>query len=48
MYRIHHNGQLSIEKFHVPFGGMLDSDNRLVLFSSLMPWETLEEAYAHQ
>ena len=26
MYRIHHNGQLSIEEFHVPFGGTLDSD----------------------
>ena len=48
MYRIHHNGQLSIEKFHVPFGGTLDSDNRWVLFSSLMPWEALEETYAPQ
>ena len=36
MYRLHHNGQLSIEEFHVPFGGTLDSDNRWVLFSSLM------------
>jgi hypothetical protein len=48
MYRIHHNGQLSIEEFHVPFGGTLDSDNRWVLFSSLMPWEALEETYAPQ
>ena len=48
MYRKHHNGQLSIEEFHVPFGGTLDSDNRWVLFSSLMPWEALEETYAPQ
>jgi hypothetical protein len=46
MYRKHHNGQLSIEDFHVPFGGTLDSDNRWVIFSSLMPWEELEETYA--
>jgi IS5 family transposase len=48
MYRKHHNGQLSIEGFHVPFGGTLDPDNRWVLFSSLMPWEELEETYAPQ
>ena len=48
MYRKHHNGQLSIEDFHVPFGGTLDSDNRWVIFSSLMPWEELEETYAPQ
>jgi hypothetical protein len=32
----------------VPFGGTLDSDNRWVIFSSLMPWEELEETYAPQ
>jgi IS5 family transposase len=48
MYRKHHNGQLSIEEFHVPFGGTLDPENRWVLFSSLMPWEELEETYAPQ
>jgi len=41
MYRKHHNGQLAIENFHVPFGGTLDLENRWVLFSSLMPWEEL-------
>ena len=46
MYRQNHNGQLSIEQFHIPFGGTLDPDNRWVLFSSLMPWEELEETYA--
>ena len=48
MYRKHHNGQLPIADFHVPFGGTLDPDNRWVLFSSLMPWEELEETYAPQ
>lgn len=48
MNRKHHNGQLSIEDFHVPFGGTLDPDNRWVLFSSLMPWEELEKTYAPQ
>ena len=32
----------------MPFGGTLDSDNRWVFFSSLMPWEELEETYAPQ
>ena len=48
MYRKHHNGQISIEDFHVPFGGTLDPENRWVLFSALMPWEELEETYAPQ
>jgi IS5 family transposase len=48
MYRKHHNVQLSIEEFHVPFGGTLDPNNRWVLFSSLMPWEELEETYVPQ
>ena len=32
----------------MPFGGTLDSENRWVLFSALMPWEELEQAYAPQ
>ncbi len=32
----------------MPFGGTLDSDNRWVVFSTLMPWEELEETYAPQ
>jgi len=48
MYRKLHNGQLSIKDFYVPFDGTLDLDNRWVLFSSLMPWEELEETYAPQ
>jgi IS5 family transposase len=48
MCRKHHNGQLSIEEFHVPFGGTLDPDNRWVNFSALMPWVELEETYVTQ
>jgi IS5 family transposase len=48
MYRKYHNGQLSIEEFHVLFGGMLDPNNLWVVFCSLMPWEELEETYAPQ
>ena len=46
MYWKHHNGQLFIEDFHVPFGGTLGSDYRWVIFLSLMPWEEREETYA--
>jgi len=48
MYRKHHNGQLSIEEFHVPFGGTLDPENRWVLFATLMPSDEIEKAYAPQ
>jgi hypothetical protein len=48
LYRKQNNGQLSIADFHVPFGGTLVPDNRLVLFFSLMPWEELEDTYAPQ
>ncbi len=48
MYRKYHNGQLSIEEFHVPFGGTLDPENRWVIFSSLIPWEELDATYAPQ
>jgi hypothetical protein len=44
MYRKHHNGQISIEEFHVPFGGTLDPENRWVLFASLVPSDEIEEA----
>jgi hypothetical protein len=48
MYRKQHNGQLSIEEYNIPFGGTLDPDNRWVVFSSLMPWEELEDTYDRQ
>jgi IS5 family transposase len=46
MYRKHHNGQLSIQEFDLPFGGTLDTENRWVLFATLMPSNEIEEAYA--
>jgi transposase, IS5 family len=48
MYRILYNSKFSIKDFHAPVGGTLDADNRWVIFSSLMPWEELEETYAPQ
>jgi IS5 family transposase len=48
MYRKHHNGQLSIEEFHVLFGGTLAPDSRWVLFSLLIQWEGLDETDASQ
>jgi len=48
MYRKHHNGQLSIEEFHVPFCGTLDPDNRGGLFASLLPSDEIEEPFAPQ
>ena len=32
----------------MPYGVTLDPGNRWVLFSTLMPWEGLEETYAPQ
>ena len=43
MNRKLHNGRLSIKDFYVSFGVTLDLDCRWVIFSSLMPWEELEE-----
>ena len=48
MYRKLYNGKLTIEEFHVPFGGTLDPENRWVLFATLMPSDEIEEAYAPQ
>jgi hypothetical protein len=38
MYVFQHNGQLSIEEFHAPFGGKLDPNNRGVALASIIPW----------
>jgi hypothetical protein len=48
MYRKHYYGKLSIEKFHMPFGGTLDPANRWVLFAMLMPSDEIDEAYLPQ
>lgn len=46
MYIFQHNGQLSIEEFHNPFGGKLDPNNRWVVMSDIIPWQPLEARYA--
>lgn len=46
MYVFQHNGQLSIEEFHNPFGGKLDPNNRWVVLGGIIPWEPLECRYA--
>jgi len=48
MYRTSPPGQLSFENFYLPFGGKLSSDNRWVKLAKLIPWETVEAAYAEQ
>jgi hypothetical protein len=48
MYRKHHNGQLSIEEFHLPFSGTLGPENRCFFFATLMPSDEIEAAYATQ
>ena len=48
MYRSSSPGQLSFADFYLPFGGKLSGDNRWVRLSELIPWETIEIAYAEQ
>lgn len=48
MYIRRRNEQISIEEFNLSFGGKLDAENRWIFFSSLIPWEELEEIYAPQ
>jgi IS5 family transposase len=48
MHRKHHNGQLSIEEFHLPFSGTLDPEKHWVRFATLMPSDETGEAYATQ
>ena len=36
------------EKFYLPFGGKLRSDNRWVIMAKLMPWDEVEQKYAMQ
>jgi hypothetical protein len=39
MYIFQSAGQLSIEEFHVPFGGKLDPGNRWDVLAGVIPWE---------
>jgi transposase, IS5 family len=48
MYVFQSAGQLSIEQFHIPFGGKLDPGNRWVVLSDVIPWQSLENSYAPQ
>ena len=45
MYR-HNEKQLQFEKFKLPFGGKLRSDNRWVKLAKQIPWEEIEDLYA--
>ena len=45
MYR-HNEKQLQFEKFKLPFGGKLRSDNRWVKLAKQIPWEEIEELYS--
>jgi hypothetical protein len=48
MYVFQHTGRLTIEEFHLSFGGKLDPNNRWVLLHRLIPWIPLEGHYAPQ
>ncbi|HBH73720.1 MAG TPA: hypothetical protein DDY43_09825 [Synechococcales bacterium UBA10510] len=48
MYRKQHHGRLSLEAFHLLFGGTLDPANRWVLLAELISWQELEKAYTPQ
>lgn len=47
MQQKRHNGHLAIEGSEVSFRGIWGPESRHV-FSSLVPWEELEETYAPQ
>ena len=40
--------QPEFEKFYLPFGGKLRSDNRWVVMAKFMPWDEVEQRYAMQ
>ena len=42
---LHNEKQLTIDDFELPFSGELDRNNRWVKFSSIIPWEMVEEEY---
>ena len=45
MYR-HNEKQLQFEKFNLPFGGKLRSDNRWVKLAKQIPWQEIEAIYS--
>jgi hypothetical protein len=48
MYRKQHHGQLSIEAFHLPFGGTLNPANRWVLLAELLPCKSFRSSLKNQ
>ena len=48
MYRKQNTKQLELEDFVLPFGGKLNSKNRWIQLSKLIPWEEIEEDYEKQ
>lgn len=46
MYRKANHNQLKFEKFYLPFGGKLRSDNRWVILSKQIPWAQIEQEYS--
>ena len=46
MYRKANPNQLKFEKFYLPFGGKLRSDNRWVILSKQIPWAQIEQEYS--
>jgi len=46
LYRKNNHHQLEFDEFQLSFGGQLDSDNRWIKLSRLIPWKDLEEKYA--
>jgi transposase, IS5 family len=38
--------QPEFEKFYMPFGGKLRSDNRWIIMAKFMPWDEVEQKYA--
>ncbi len=37
--------ELDFDEFTLPFGGTLDTENRWIQLSSLIPWDEVEETY---
>ena len=46
MYRKANPNQINFEKFYLPFGGKLRSDNRWVILSKQIPWAQIEQEYS--
>ena len=45
MYKKADRDQFSFEEFFMPFGGKLNTDNRWIKLSQIMPWDFIEDIY---